>query len=123
MVKVRCDHAHQCRQKTCEHYFPHEPAPLGFMPSNPLKCYPDGQTCTHTRIGGYLTVKCNPVPEGAPPMERGETSGRCWKCQIRYIWKGKPRLKDAYCPGCGAKLRPTTHLFTGTTSRAKPITR
>jgi uncharacterized paraquat-inducible protein A len=51
------------------------------------------------------------------------TSGRCWKCNIRYVWKGKPRLKNAYCPKCGLKLKATTHQFKGGTIEQKPIER
>lgn len=38
-------------------------------------------------------------------------TGRCHRCNIRWAWQGKLKLKDAYCPICGAKLRLTTHLF------------
>ena len=48
-----------------------------------------------------------------------EVSGRCHRCNIRYIWKkGKPKLKDAICPNCGqSRLRATTHLFKGPSYR------
>ena len=36
-----------------------------------------------------------------------ETTGRCHGCKIRFIWSGRPRLKDAYCPDCGDKLKAT----------------
>ena len=53
----------------------------------------------------------------------GYTSGRCWKCNVRFIWKGKPRLKDAYCRWCESKLKATTHQFKGETVEQKPITK
>lgn len=48
-----------------------------------------------------------------------EVSGRCHKCNIRYIWKkNKPKLKDAVCPNCGmTKLKATTHMFKGKSIR------
>lgn len=60
---------------------------------------------------------------GANVLQKGETSGRCHACQIRYTWKGLPRLRDAFCPGCGGKLKATTHLFKGTNCRAIPTSR
>ena len=50
-----------------------------------------------------------------------QTSGRCWKCNVRYIWQGAPRLKDAHCPKCGRELRATTHLFKGITNTQRPF--
>ncbi len=50
------------------------------------------------------------------------TGGRCHHCNVRYVWKGAPRLKNAYCRWCGGKLRQTTHLFKGRTVEQKPIT-
>ena len=51
---------------------------------------------------------------GASPDYTTERSGRCHKCNIRYIWPAKEgMLKDAYCPKCGERLRQTTHLFKG----------
>ena len=45
-------------------------------------------------------------------MNKRSVSGRCWTCNVVYAWEaGKPRLKDAYCPVCGRKLRATTHLY------------
>jgi hypothetical protein len=56
-----------------------------------------------------------------------ELSGRCHKCNIRFIWDrrgrdGRPkRLKDARCPRCRGPLHPTTHLFkAGPTVREVP---
>lgn len=48
---------------------------------------------------------------------RTDVSGRCHKCNIRYIWKkNHPKLKDAVCPNCGrTPLKQTTHLFKGRT--------
>ncbi len=47
-------------------------------------------------------------------------SGRCHRCKIRFTWEGKPRLKDAYCPYCQAKLELTTHLWQGKTEHRRP---
>jgi uncharacterized paraquat-inducible protein A len=51
-----------------------------------------------------------------------ETTGTCHRCKIRFTWPGKPRLKDAFCPYCGCKLRQTTHLWKGRNDRRQPIT-
>ena len=40
-----------------------------------------------------------------------ETTGRCHTCNTRYVWRGKPLLRDAHCPKCHASLQLTTHLF------------
>jgi uncharacterized paraquat-inducible protein A len=37
-------------------------------------------------------------------------SGRCHRCNIRYVWQPPPLLRDAYCPRCSSKLQQTTHL-------------
>lgn len=65
------------------------------------------------------------LKEAPPPVNYGkETSGRCRRCNVRYLWPGKPRLKDAYCPNCGYKLSATTHMFkAGPTVNRKPITK
>jgi rRNA maturation endonuclease Nob1 len=52
-----------------------------------------------------------------------ETTGRCHRCKIRFVWTGKPRLKDAFCPHCGSKLHQTTYLWKGITDRRQPISR
>lgn len=52
------------------------------------------------------------------------TTGRCRACNVRYIWRGKPQLKDASCPNCGRELRATTHLFkAGPTIDQAPVTK
>lgn len=40
------------------------------------------------------------------------TQGKCIVCSIIFKWPTKvgPRLKDAFCPICAAKLRATTYL-------------
>lgn len=41
---------------------------------------------------------------------RGEqTQGRCRPCRIRFVWRGKPLLRDALCPRCKQPLARTTH--------------
>ena len=52
-----------------------------------------------------------------------ETTGRCHKCEIRFVWEGKPLLKHAACPYCGRPLRLTTHLWKGKTEETKPLSR
>ncbi|HEC62076.1 MAG TPA: hypothetical protein ENI27_07465 [bacterium] len=54
---------------------------------------------------------------------RNQTTGRCHPCNARYIWqKGRPKLRDAFCPVCGSKLQATTHLFTsGPTFHRDPV--
>jgi len=39
------------------------------------------------------------------------TAGRCWPCNVRWVWRGKPRLKHAKCPVCGGNIYATTHQF------------
>jgi len=52
-----------------------------------------------------------------------ETTGRCPNCLIRFTWKGKPLLKDAFCPFCRSKLKQTTHLWKGINSTRQPLAR
>lgn len=42
------------------------------------------------------------------------TQAKCVNCHVRYIWplSARVRVRDAYCPVCGDKLLPTTHLLT-----------
>ncbi|KKN72368.1 hypothetical protein LCGC14_0411950 [marine sediment metagenome] len=48
-----------------------------------------------------------------------EVSGRCHRCNIRYIWKkNHPKLKDAIYPNCGMEqLHQTIRLFKGKSIR------
>lgn len=40
------------------------------------------------------------------------TKGRCHRCLKAFTWPAKTGLlRDAWCPFCGGKLRPTTHLL------------
>jgi len=41
----------------------------------------------------------------------GYTQGKCNKCKVAYAWKGKPKLRDAYCPICGEPLKRTSYLL------------
>ncbi len=54
-------------------------------------------------------------------MNQGETSGRCRRCSIRFVWKGKPLLKHAFCPYCSRRLHQTTHLWKGKTEYRTPL--
>lgn len=42
---------------------------------------------------------------------KNETQGKCTTCKVRWLWQGRPRLKDALCPQCGKKLDRTTHFL------------
>ena len=44
------------------------------------------------------------------------TSGRCRKCNIRWVWEGyRVKLRDARCPNCGERIKATSYLFKGQT--------
>ncbi len=51
-------------------------------------------------------------------MNQGEVSGRCRKCNVRYVWQKRTggTLKGKRCPRCSQQLRATTHLFKGQTA-------
>ena len=36
------------------------------------------------------------------------TQGKCAACRRRCVWRGRPLLREAYCPRCGGKLERTT---------------
>jgi hypothetical protein len=56
------------------------------------------------------------IEPGESPDYGREKSGRCRKCNIRFIWPAKiGRLKDMNCIFCGSQLQLTTHLFKGET--------
>lgn len=55
-------------------------------------------------------------------LEQGESSGKCGNCEVRYIWKYKPRVSEAYCPKCKAKLFLTTWQLRYKVSRRKILT-
>jgi uncharacterized paraquat-inducible protein A len=37
------------------------------------------------------------------------TQWKCPKCQECFRWPGRFPLRKAFCPGCGTKLKATTH--------------
>lgn len=37
-----------------------------------------------------------------------ETQGRCRGCRVRFVWKGKPLLRDALCNRCKQPLDRTS---------------
>jgi hypothetical protein len=39
------------------------------------------------------------------------TFGRCWKCNVAYRWRGKPKLKNAVCLKCHSRLHTTVHYL------------
>lgn len=43
-------------------------------------------------------------------LSRSGTQGKCLTCKECFRWHSRRPLKLAYCPQCGAKLVPTTHL-------------
>jgi len=43
-------------------------------------------------------------------LRPGETQGKCVACGARYIWQGKPRVRDARCPVHGSPLRRTMYF-------------
>lgn len=45
--------------------------------------------------------------------------GRCEHCRVRWVWDGRPRLKDAWCPKCGRRLLRTSHQYSGATRHAR----
>lgn len=45
-----------------------------------------------------------------------KTTGRCYGCKVRFVWNGKPLLKNALCPRCGEPLHLTTHIWSGENS-------
>lgn len=58
------------------------------------------------------------VPPGCPPDYPSERTGRCRKCNIRFIWDKKlGSLKEMQCPHCQTPLSQTTHLFKGETQK------
>lgn len=55
------------------------------------------------------------IEEGHSP-DKTECSGRCHRCDIRFIWARKlGKLSELICPFCFEHLKPTTHLFKGET--------
>jgi hypothetical protein len=56
------------------------------------------------------------VDPGRSPEYGKEMSGRCHKCNSRFLWARKlGKLKDMLCPFCNKHLSGTTHLFNGDT--------
>lgn len=51
------------------------------------------------------------------------TTGRCHKCNIRFVWHVNLRLYHALCPICDTPLKQTTHLFKGKTLERVPHAR
>lgn len=49
------------------------------------------------------------------------TQGKCPKCRVRFEWRGKPLLRDAFCPTCHAPLSRTSHLLKWPTVIKTPI--
>lgn len=60
--------------------------------------------------------KMIPLKAGTLSGYGNEVSGRCRKCNIRFIWPRRyGKLSDMNCPQCGIPLRGTTYLFQGKT--------
>lgn len=65
-----------------------------------------------------IFIQLTPITPGTSPDYPTERTGRCRKCNIRFIWNQKMgRLKDMTCPKCGRPLQQTTHMFKGTTMK------
>lgn len=45
--------------------------------------------------------------------------GRCEHCRVRWVWEGRPRLKDATCPKCGRRLLRTSRQYSAATRHAR----
>ncbi len=39
------------------------------------------------------------------------TQGKCPRCRVRWLWRGRPRLRDARCPTCGTALARTSEAL------------
>ncbi len=59
------------------------------------------------------------IEPGISPDYKKETTGRCHKCNSRFIWNKKlGKLSQMTCPFCpGFHLKLTTHQFKGDTYR------
>jgi PHP family Zn ribbon phosphoesterase len=65
-----------------------------------------------------MEVKVTEIPALTIPNHPDERTGRCHKCNVRYIWPTKlARLTEMTCPTCGGPMSHTTHLFKGRTAR------
>lgn len=62
--------------------------------------------------------KLEKVEPGYVHEYKREISGRCHKCNVRFIWPRRlGKLSEMPCPQCGGSLRQTTHIFKGKTLR------
>lgn len=49
--------------------------------------------------------------EGIMLASHGSRQGKCGRCRVVFEWPGRtPRVSDAHCPRCGARLAQTTYL-------------
>jgi uncharacterized paraquat-inducible protein A len=65
-----------------------------------------------------IRVKIFEVAPGGSPDYPKERTGRCRKCNIRFIWDKKlGSLKTMACPYCETQLSQTTHMFKGKTMK------
>lgn len=61
-------------------------------------------------------LKVITVEPGRSPNYGKEISGRCHKCNSRFLWPRKlGKLEDMLCPFCNIHLSLTTHMFKGDT--------
>ena len=51
---------------------------------------------------------------------RTETQGKCERCRVRFVWIGRPRLRDALCPRCGVGLARTSRALKWRAVRETP---
>jgi hypothetical protein len=63
-------------------------------------------------------LKVYHITPGTVQEYHKEVSGRCHKCNARFIWSRRlGKLPAMTCPFCFAHLHETTHLFKGDTYR------
>jgi DNA-directed RNA polymerase subunit RPC12/RpoP len=63
-------------------------------------------------------LRLTEITPGQSPDYYKERTGRCTKCNIRFIWpQTYSNLKGMICPKCGSRLAQTTHMFKGKTIR------
>ena len=71
-----------------------------------------------SRIPEGVTVL---VPAGAGEAVRRTASdelqaqrakmARCRPCEVAWFWAGAPKVRDAFCPGCGGRLSFSNWMY------------
>jgi hypothetical protein len=52
-----------------------------------------------------------------------ETQGKCRECGVRYVWTGRPLLRDALCRTHGTPLERTNYMLKWPVHHAPPATK